>query len=132
MSYSTPPGGGSIIAPEIAVPFTFDIPNGDVLQVEQGSDQDIVNRIWTVLSYEPGMYASNPSLGIPQQVFRKGGADLDAIERTILNFVPDANVIIERDPNWLVDLVDRIQIRRNDSNQPAVAGAPRPAWTTIT
>lgn len=130
MSYSTPPGGGSIIAPEISLPFTFDIPNGDVQQVEQGSDQDIVNRIWIVLSYEPGMYPSNPDLGIPQQVFHKGGADLTVIERAILNFVPDASVIIERDPNWLVDLVDRIQIRRNEESVPLNSDTTSPDLTS--
>jgi hypothetical protein len=132
MSYSTPPGGGSIIAPEISLPFTFDMPNGDVLQVEQGSDQDIVNRIWIALSYEPGMWPADPSLGIPQQAFRKGGADLNAIERAIMNFVPDAQEIIERDLNWFVDLVDRIQIRRNESDVPPTAGAPRQVWSTNT
>ncbi|HEX4501087.1 MAG TPA: hypothetical protein VH187_08000 [Scandinavium sp.] len=132
MSYVTPPGGGSIIAPEIAVPFTFDIPNGDVQQIEQGSDEDIVSRIWIVLSYEPGMFSGDPTFGIPQQVFRKGGADLNAIERAILNFVPDAQVIIERNLDWFATLVDQIQIRRNESDSPPIAGAPRQVWTTET
>lgn len=115
MSTSVPPGGGSIENPEFALPFAFDIDNNDVRYVEQDSDVDVANRIWTVLSYEPGMLTSDPSFGIPSQAFRKGGADLNAIQKAIERWVPGANELIERDPSWLATMVDNIQIREDSS-----------------
>jgi hypothetical protein len=59
------------------------------------------------------MYWPDPTLGIPSPAFRKGGADLSIIEKTIRRFVPEADDVIERNPNWFVTLVDQISIRRN-------------------
>lgn len=113
MSFTVPPGGGAIENPEIGLPFTFDIPNGSVGLVEQGSDVDITNRIWIALSYEPGQLVAIPEFGIPSQAFKKGGADLDLIDTVITRWIPEAHEIIDRDPNWFETLVDTITVRRD-------------------
>lgn len=115
MSITSPTGGGSIENPEFSIPFTFDFGNNDVQYVEQDSDVDVANRIWTVLSYEPGMLIVDPNFGVQDQTFKKGGADLDVIRQAIERYVPGANELIERDPNWLTTLIDTIQIREDTS-----------------
>lgn len=117
MSFSVPgTGSGSIENPEFAIPFTFDFQNNDVQYVEQDSDVDIANKIWTVLSYEPNMLTVDPQFGIPSPAFRVGGANLNIIQKAIARYVPGANEFIERNPNWFQTLVDTIQIRSDSSN----------------
>jgi len=114
MSTSVPPGGGPPIEnPEFALPFAFDLANNTVQMVEQDSDVDIANRIWIALSYEPGMFDPIPDFGMPSPAFMKGGADLNVFEKTIRRWIPEANEIIDRNPNWFATLVDEISIRRN-------------------
>jgi hypothetical protein len=117
MSLSVPPGGGPPIEnPEIALPFSFDLSNNSVELVEQSGETDIANRIWIVLSYEPGMFHPDPDFGVPSPAFAKGGADLTVLEKAIRKWVPDSNEIIERNPDWFKTLVDQITIRRDLSN----------------
>jgi hypothetical protein len=113
MSTSVPSSSAAIENPECSIPFQFDIPNGDIIMVEQGTDADVANRIWICLSYAPGVYTPDPTFGIPEPTFAKQGANLTLIEQTIRNNVPDANELITRNPDWFETLVDQITIQRN-------------------
>lgn len=103
------------INPEFQVPFTFDFAAGSVVEVEQGDDNEIQQRVWTALSYQPGQLLYDATIGIEDQAFRLGGADLNLIERIVQKWVPDANEVITRDPNWFQTLVDTVTIRRDNS-----------------
>jgi len=113
MSFSSSDLGGPVINPEFDVPFTFDFNTGSVNEVEQGSDYDIANQIWALLTYEPGQLIAQPTLGIPDQSFSLNGANLDMIQRVIQKWIPGANELITRDPNWFQTLIDQIYIQND-------------------
>ena len=100
-----------IITPQWDLPFTF---TGDsVREIEQGSDEDIQNCIWVILSYEPGQLICNPDFGVLESVFRKSGTNLDVIRQAITRWEDRADELIDRDPNWYKTMIDTITIRRN-------------------
>lgn len=106
----------NLINPEFEIPFTFDLSSGSVREIEQGTDEEIQQRVWAALSYEPGQLLADPDVGIPDQTFRLGGADLNLIQRILQKWVPDAQEVISRDPNWFQTLIDTITIRRDSQS----------------
>jgi hypothetical protein len=103
-----------IITPQWALPFQF-TSDGDVLETEQGSDEEIQNNVWAILSYEPGELIANPDFGIYETTFRKGGTNIEAIRQLIVKWEPDADEIIERDPDWIKTMVETISIWRGSN-----------------
>lgn len=100
-----------ILTPQWALPFQF--VENTVLEVEQGSDQEIQQAIYAILSYEPGQLTCEPTLGIPEPTFSKSGVDIQALSQIILHWEPRADEVIDRDPDWYRKLIDTITIRRN-------------------
>jgi hypothetical protein len=102
----------NIITPHWSLPFQF-TSDGSVLEVEQGSDPEIQNAIYAILSYEPGQLVCDPSFGMPEPTFRQFGVNIDALTKLIAAWEPRADEIIDRNPNWYMSLIDTITIRRS-------------------
>lgn len=102
-------------SPHIRFPFTF-TDDGEVLEVEEGSDLEVQQCAWAVLSYEPGQLIADPEFGTPSQVFKKNGVDIDQVRGIVERNDDRANEILERDPFWFETLVDTITIRRDTNN----------------
>ena len=101
-----------IITPQFALPFEF-LSDGDVRLTEQGSDEEVQNNVWTILSYEPGQLIASPDFGTLQTVFSKDGTNLDSLQQIITKWEPNANEIIESDPNWFKNAIETITVRRD-------------------
>lgn len=105
----------NIDTPEFKLPFMF-TDDGSVLEVEQDSDQDVQQDAYVLCSYEPGQLTAVPEYGLPSQVFKVGGADLDVIQALIEQWDDRAVEIVEDNPAWFMDLVQIISIRRDPNS----------------
>jgi hypothetical protein len=97
-------------SPHPAIPFTFG------KYVEQDSRDEIVQSMWTILSYELGERTDEPSFGISDQALRMNGADIEEMRRALLRWEPRARPILEREPGLINDLIDRIDVRPEADN----------------
>lgn len=100
--------------PEFLLPFQF-LPGGSAIEIEQGSDTEIQQRVWCVLAYQLGQRADLPTFGLPEQTFIEGGANLDQIAEVITTWVPEATELISRDPNWIQSAIDTVTIRMSNA-----------------
>ena len=102
----------NIVTPHWQVPFTF-TSDGNALEIEQGSDNEIQQSAYGILGYEPGQLLCDASFGITDQALKRGGTDLNAVRNVLTNFDDRIDIVIDRDPNWIQSLVDTVTLRRN-------------------
>lgn len=69
--------------------------------VEQDSPEDVDACTYAVLNTRVGHRTDLPEFGTPGQAFRRGGADLAAIERCVALWEPRADLIALRDTGAL-------------------------------
>lgn len=100
------------IAPHVMYPFMF--LEQDVAYVEQGTDTEIQQAVFTVLAYTIDQFFPHPEFGVPDQLFRKGGVDLDQLEAAVLEWEPRAAELFSSDSAWLVTAVQTIAARRQN------------------
>lgn len=97
--------------PEFLLPFK--LTSTGALEIEQGEPEEIQQCVYVSLCFQPGDLLVQPDMGLPDQLFHKGGVDLDAIQAAITEDEPRASEVIDRDPAWLTTLVETITIRRD-------------------
>lgn len=78
-------------------------------EVEEDSYEEILQCVFGVLSYRLGQLDFNPRLGIPDQIFRQAGANLNELRAAISQGEPRASVVIS-DPQMLLSLIDLVNI----------------------
>lgn len=92
--------------PHIAVPLRrVQRPDGSgqgLALYEQDSPEEIDACVFAVLNTPLGHRIDLPEFGTPDQAFRRGGADLAAIERTLAVWEPRADAVASRDPGRFV------------------------------
>lgn len=97
--------------PKIALPFRR-TPDGKRIEVnEQGDFEDVASQVQITVMTRRGSRIENPDFGIPEQAFREGGADLDAVAAALDQWVPDADAVLSRDPEILADIVDEVNVK---------------------
>lgn len=79
--------------PKLAWP--FDVVDGRVRVVEQGSANEVAQCVYAVLATQPGDRTERPGFGFPSQLFRQGGVDLDELRAAVENWEPRASVLTE-------------------------------------
>lgn len=65
--------------------------NGTVLLVEQDSFEDRVQNALICLRYARGQRTQLPEFGLPDQAMRQGGANLNEIVSSVLQWEPDVD-----------------------------------------
>lgn len=68
--------------------------NGVVLVVEQDSFEDRVQNAVICLRYQKGQRTMLPEFGLPDQAFRQGGANMNDIVSSILQWEPDVDPVV--------------------------------------
>lgn len=106
------PGSGRTLydvdIPHFSLPFRRDT-HGRCVVNEQDSDAEILDCVEVLLATERGSRMEVPEYGVPDQVFRQGGADLNAISSAIARWEPRADHFVRREQE-LIDMTDRIRV----------------------
>jgi hypothetical protein len=97
--------------PEFQLPFKL-VSDG-ALEIEQGAAEEIQQCIYGICCFRIGERLDMPTFGIPDELFQKGGVDLDALENAVLEWEDRAEALFEQDPNWIRTLVSQITIGRD-------------------
>jgi hypothetical protein len=95
--------------PRLAVPLRL-AADGRLATVDQHSDPDIQGRVEVVLRYRHGDLEADPTFGIPDLLFRQGGADTEALAREIARLVPDAEVGLAKDDGAVRDRIEQVSV----------------------
>lgn len=94
--------------PHFSFPFRR-LANGKTLAVvEQDTDDEVMDCVEVFLSTEQGERVELPDYGLPDQVFREGGVDMEQVHSQIEVWEPRALLNLVRVE--LEDLVDRVRI----------------------
>lgn len=80
------------VVPQWDAPFRLDQTTGKVVEVEQGSPQDVAAQIYNVISCPQGAALNQPSFGIPFPLFQSLPLDLNAIVKAVQTLVRDATI----------------------------------------
>lgn len=84
-------GTPAVSIPDYAFPFTFDPATGFVGVVEQGSYEDIVAQVQTVMACPLGACQELPTFGFPDPTFQPAPPSAQAIMTAIQRWVPGAS-----------------------------------------
>lgn len=90
--------------PHIAHPFTITA-SGRARLVEQDSIDEIAQNVYGILATRLGEWIDEPSFGLPEQIHRKGGADLDEIRAAVAEWEPRAEQLTDHQLQGVVDKV---------------------------
>ncbi len=96
------------IIPHFSLPFRRDA-HGRCVVNEQDDDDEIVDCVEVLLATERGSRIEVPDYGLPDQVFRQGGADLSVVTSVIGRWEPRAEHFVERKKE-LTDMVDQVRV----------------------
>lgn len=80
---------------QFSYPFRFE--NGAPAIVEQGSSRELAERVDVLCRTPPNWLDGREGMGLADQRFRRGGADLLEVEQQITEWVPDADKILDQD-----------------------------------
>lgn len=102
-----------IVTPHFAFPFRFERNGANVAVEEQGTSEEIADCAEVLLRTPLGERVDAPELGVPDQTFREGGADVEGIEAIINEYEPRASAQLEQDE--MEDLVARVRVNLRGS-----------------
>lgn len=96
--------------------FPLQLVNGTFLTRPQGSNQELADRVSVLVRTPPGWLDGDEQneragLGLADQRFRKGGADMTAVDSQILTYVPEAITMITEDPSRLDAALEYISVQ---------------------
>lgn len=99
-----------IVTPKLAVPFRLTNDGKRAQVIEQDSLEEVTQCVEAILKTPIGSRLENPDFGISDQTFQEGGADLDDLALSIIQWEPRADVVLERTPEVLETWVDNVNI----------------------
>lgn len=94
---------------QIAIPPRF-LSTGRLATTEQGSDQEIAQRVNILCRTPPGWLDGRPAFGLQDDSFRDNGADIVEVERQIRALGPDVLARVTEDPTLLDQGLDVINL----------------------
>lgn len=83
-----------LTTPQLAFP--FNVSGSSVRTIEQDSEEDLENRVVTVLLYVLGQRPGVSDFGIPDQALRKNGGSVEEIVSAVARWVPEVKLDILR------------------------------------
>jgi hypothetical protein len=89
----------------LSIPFRL-TPTGHLAEDQQDSPQEIDACLFAIANTRPGDRDDLPEFGTPGQAYRRGGADLGQIERSLALWEPRASTEALRDSGRLAELAD--------------------------
>lgn len=84
--------------------------NGALTVLETGAATEIGQRARVLCSTDPGEIDDEPTFGLADQPFRKGGADIAEIKHQLDSWIPEAAAVVERDPDALAESLDLVGV----------------------
>jgi hypothetical protein len=97
------------MADQIAFPVA--VVGGQLQTVTDGTDTEVGMEVEILCLTPPGWFPGLPGFGLADQAFRKGGADVQEIERQIATWVPRAADAVQHDRSALDAGLDRIGVQ---------------------
>lgn len=95
---------------QLAIPPRI-LSNGRLASVEQGSDEEIAQRVNILCRTPPGWLDGRPEFGLQDDTFRDNGADVTEVERKIRALGPDVFARVSEDPSLLDEGLDQINLQ---------------------
>lgn len=85
--------------------------NGNLATVDQGSSQEIAQRVNILCRTPPGWLDGRPDFGLQEDTFRAGGADTAEIDRQLQALGPDVYYAITEDPSLMDQGLDSLDLQ---------------------
>jgi hypothetical protein len=95
---------------QLAIPVRL-LPNGRLATVDQGSDQEIAQRVNILCHTPPGWLDGRPDFGLAEDTFNPGGADLANVDHQLRGLGPDVLYRITEDPSLMDEGLDSIGLQ---------------------
>jgi hypothetical protein len=91
--------------------------NGVLVSVDQDSLDEIAVCVESTLRYQPGDFDPEPAFGVPDQTFRQGGADVDAVTSAVRAWEPRADALVTEDASLMGDLIETVRVDLTGTDQ---------------
>lgn len=95
---------------DVAFPFRRNTAGTDVIYNDKDTIEEDMDCVEVLLRTPLGSREELPAYGVRPQEFTMGGASIPEIRAAIDLWEPDADVAIEREPELLDALLDRLRI----------------------
>lgn len=96
--------------PHIAWPFSLEASGRSLKYHEQDSDDEIFDCVEVILRTPIGVRIEIPDYGSRQQEFASPGARREELIAAVARWEERAELVIERNPDLLDELVDRLRV----------------------
>jgi phage baseplate assembly protein W len=93
--------------PQFAFPFR--LVRGEIEEIEQDTEEEIIQNAEIVIRYPKGYRSAMPEFGLFLQELRQGGADLNQIASSVRTWEPAATIEVVRQA-LTADGLDTIEI----------------------
>src|SRR4051794_5019914 len=97
----------SISTPQFSFPFR--IIRGEIEEIEQDTEEEVIQNAEIVIRYPKGYRSAMPDFGVFLQELRQGGADLNQIATSVRTWEPGATIEVVRQA-LTADGLDTIEI----------------------
>jgi phage baseplate assembly protein W len=91
--------------------FPLQVAHGNLAVVEQDTPEDIAQCVTTILRTPLGLSDSIPDLGLTDQAFYEGGADVQEIQQQLAAHERRTDVLITEDPSKLDQALSIVGVR---------------------
>lgn len=105
----------SVDTPHLAYPFQLLGGGARVAVVEQDSPEEVAACVELLMRTPPGARIDSPDMGVPEQTFLQGGADLPQIAQLVSQWEPRALTELSQRPDLLDDMLYRVRIDLKES-----------------
>lgn len=85
--------------------------DGDLATVPVGSPDEIVQCVKAIIRTPRGWRDAIPDLGLAGQLYRKGGPDVNEINRQLTTYEPRVESLVQQDPSRLNDAISLLGVR---------------------
>lgn len=92
---------------QLAIPPRL-LANGQLATVEQGTDEEIAQRVTVLCHTPPGWVEARPTFGLADQEFADGGADLAEVDKQMRALGPDVLYRITEDPSLMDEGLEQL------------------------
>lgn len=96
--------------PQFAIPFALTPDGTGLALVEQGTGQELAQRVNALCRTPYGWLDGRPDFGLADQAHLEGGADIGEVTRQLDTYIPEADALVQEDPSLMNEGLDQIRV----------------------
>lgn len=97
--------------PQFAIPFALASDSTGFDLVEQGTSQELAQRVNVLCRTPLGWLDGRPDFGLQDQAHLEGGADIGEVTRQLDTHIPDADALVQEDVSLMNEGLDQIGVQ---------------------